>query len=92
MALAVEAANELAAVVGLPDQVAERDATALEMLLDAGGEDSAGGSGAALSEGPKQQTTAHVTGSVLDDGGGEGLRLRPVMVVPSCLVDLWFLR
>ncbi len=33
----------LAAVVGLPDQVAKRDAEAFEVALDASGEDLAGG-------------------------------------------------
>ena len=33
---------ELAAVVGLPNHIAERDAVAIQMLLDAGGENSAG--------------------------------------------------
>ena len=45
-----EVAFELAAIVGLPDQVAERDAVAIQMLLDARGEDGAG-RGAADSRG-----------------------------------------
>ena len=39
-----EIAFELAAVVGLPDQIAQRDVVAMQMMLDAGSEDSAGGS------------------------------------------------
>jgi hypothetical protein len=35
-------ALELAAVVGLPDQIAERDNATIQMLLDAGNEDGAG--------------------------------------------------
>jgi hypothetical protein len=34
--------DELTAVVGLPDQIAERDAVAVQMALDACGEDFAG--------------------------------------------------
>ncbi|MGH9690967.1 MAG: hypothetical protein ACRD4C_07815, partial [Candidatus Acidiferrales bacterium] len=37
-----EIAFKLATVVGLPDQIAQRDAVAIQMLLDAGGEDGAG--------------------------------------------------
>ncbi len=79
MAVAIEAADELAAVVGLPDQVAERNAAALKMLLYAGGKDSAGSGGTALSESPKQQAAAYVAGGVLDGGQSEGLSLGPVV-------------
>jgi hypothetical protein len=47
-------ANELTTVIGLPDEVPQRDAAAVEMLLHAGGKQGAGGGGAALSEGPEE--------------------------------------
>ena len=77
MTTAIMTADELGAVVGLPDQVAERDAAALEMLLNASGKDGAGGRGAALGKGPEQQAAAHLASGVLDCGEIEGLGLRP---------------
>ena len=71
-------ADELRAVVGLPDQVAERDAATIKMLLNASGEDGAGGGRTALREGPEQQAAAHLASGVLDGGQIEDLRLRPV--------------
>jgi hypothetical protein len=47
-------ALEFAAVVGLPDQIAQRDAVAIQMLLDAGSENGAGGSVTLLGESPEQ--------------------------------------
>ena len=70
--------DELAAVVGLPDQVAQADAEAFEVALDASGEDLAGGSAAGLGEGQKEQATADLAGRVLHDGQMEGLGLGPV--------------
>src|SRR5207244_13061327 len=52
---------ELAAVVGLPDQIAQRDAVAMQMLLDAGGENGAGGSAALLGEGPEHRSEEHTS-------------------------------
>src|SRR5208337_3684362 len=49
-----------------------------EMLLNAGGEDGAGGCGTALRESPEQQAAAHFAGGVLDGRQIEGLGLRPV--------------
>jgi len=72
------AADELGTVVGLPDQIAQRDATTIEVLLDAGGEDGTGGGGAALGKGPEQQAAADFAGGVLDAGQIESLGLRPV--------------
>jgi len=37
-AAAIVTADELGAVIDLPDKIAQRDAAALEMLLNAGGE------------------------------------------------------
>jgi len=76
--LAIVAADELGAVIGLPNQIAKRDAITLQVLLNASGEDGAGGSGAALGKGPEQEATADFTSGVLDGGQIEGLRLRPV--------------
>ena len=50
-AVGLEFANEFAAVVGLPSEVAEVDAAALEMGLDAVGKELAGPFGTALGEG-----------------------------------------
>ncbi|HEY1159690.1 MAG TPA: hypothetical protein VGE83_03620 [Terracidiphilus sp.] len=72
------ATDELGTVVGLPYQIAQRDATAIEVLLNAGGEDGAGSGGAALGKGPEQQSAAHFARRVLDDGQIEGLGLGPV--------------
>src|SRR5260370_32704591 len=72
------AADELGTVVGLPDQIAQRDAATIEVLLNAGGEDGAGGGGTALGEGPEQQAAAHFAGGVFDRREIEGLGLRPV--------------
>ena len=71
-------ADELGAIVGLPDEIAERDAATIQMLLNAGGEDGAGSSRAALGKGPEQQAAAHLAGGVLDGRQIEGLDLRPV--------------
>ncbi len=78
MAAAIMAADEFGPVVGLPDQVAERDAATVEVLLNAGGEDGTGGGRAALGKGPEQQSAAHFASGVLDGGQSEGLGLRPV--------------
>ncbi len=63
-----EIAFEFAAVVGLPDQIAKRDAVAIQVLLDARGEHGAGRSAAFFGEGPEQQAAANFAGGVLDDG------------------------
>ena len=57
--------DELAAVVGLPNQIAQRDAVAIQVALDTGGEQSAGRRAAALGEGPEQQPAADLAGGVL---------------------------
>lgn len=49
------------------------------MLLNACGENGAGGGGATLGKGPEQQAAAHVAGGVLDGGQIEGLGLGPVV-------------
>src|SRR5581483_11514048 len=73
-----EVALELAAVVGLPDQIAERDAVAIQVLLDARGEYGAGRSAASFGEGPEEQAAAHVACGVLNQGKFQTLRLGPV--------------
>ena len=59
---------EFAAIVGLPDQVTERDTVTIQVLLDAGSEDGAGRGTALLGKRPEQQTAANLAGRVLDDG------------------------
>ena len=61
-------AFELAAVVGLPDQIPQRDALASQVLLDARSEDRADGGTALLRERPEQQPAANLAGGVLDEG------------------------
>src|SRR5713101_4252128 len=78
MATAIMTADELRAIVGLPDQVAQRDAATGEVLLNAGGEDGTGGRGTALGKGPEQQAAAHLAGGVFDGSEIEGPGLRPV--------------
>src|SRR5258708_24725865 len=78
MTATIMAADELGRVVGLPDQIAQRDAATIEVLLNAGGEDGTGGGGTALGKGPEQQTAAHFAGGVFDRRESEGLGLRPV--------------
>ncbi len=59
---------KLAAVVGLPDQIAQRDALASQVLLDARSKNGASGRTALLSERPEQQPAANLAGGVLDEG------------------------
>jgi hypothetical protein len=75
---AIVTANELGAMVGLPNQVAERDAAPVQVLLNAGGEDGAGGSRTALGKGPEQQAAAHFASCLFDARQIESLGLRPV--------------
>jgi hypothetical protein len=63
-----EIAFELTASVGLPDQIAQRDAVAIKVPLNVGGEDGADCGAATLGESPEEQAAAHVAGGVLDDG------------------------
>ena len=85
-----EIAFELAAIVGLPDQIAQRDAVAIQVLLDAGSEHGAGRSAAFFGEGPEQQAAAHVARGVLDDGKLETLGLLPSNA--GYRRDLWYRR
>src|SRR5260370_41196101 len=78
MAAAIVAADELGTVVGLPDEIAKGDATTIEVLLNAGGKDGAGGRRTALGKGPEQQAAAHLAGGVFDGGEIESPGLRPV--------------
>ena len=54
-----EIALELAAIVGLPDQITQRDAVAIQVLLDAGSEHGAGRRAPFLGESPEQQAAAN---------------------------------
>ena len=78
VATAIVTADELGAVVGLPDQIAEGNAATFEVLLNAGGEDGTGGRGTALGKGPEQQAAAYLAGGVFDGREIEGPGLRPV--------------
>jgi hypothetical protein len=80
-----EIAFELTSVVGLPGQVAERDAIAIQVLLDARGEDRAGRGTTALGESSEEQTAADVARGVLNNGQVEPLGLQPV---PWDLVEI----
>ena len=73
------AADELGAVVGLPDQVAKRYAATLQMLLNPSGEQgNRRQRNGAAGKGPEQQAAADLAGGVLDRGQTEELSLRPV--------------
>jgi len=61
-------ALELAAMVGLPDQIAQREALASQVLLDARSENGAGGGTALLRERAEQQPAANLAGGVRDEG------------------------
>jgi len=78
-AVGLERADELAAVVGLPGDIAQVDAAALQVSLDALGEEFAGLSGAARGVSEELQATAHLAGGVLDDRQAARLHLRPVV-------------
>ncbi len=56
----IVASDEFAAIVSLPGQVAQIDAAAIQVLLDARGEDRAGRRGTFLCESPEQQATANL--------------------------------
>ena len=71
-------AFKLAAVVGLPDEVAQRDSVAMQMLLNTNSEDRAGRGAAFFGEGPEQQSAANIAGGVLNGGQAEMLSLWPV--------------
>jgi len=73
-----EVAFEFTAVVGLPDQIAERDAVAIQMLLNAGSEDGAGRRRTFSRESPEEQSAANIASGVLNDGQAEPLGVRPV--------------
>ena len=85
-----EIALELAAVVGLPNQIAERDAVAIQVLLDARGEDGAGRGAASLGESPEEQTAADVAGGVLNQW--EASVAEPGPNNGGCRRDLWYRR
>lgn len=78
-AVVLKLADKLAAVIRLPDEVAEFNAATRQVSLNAGGEAGAGGCGAAGSEGQELQTAAYFAGGVRNSGQIEGLGLRPIM-------------
>jgi hypothetical protein len=59
-------AFEFAAVVGLPDQIPQRDSVAIQMLLNTSRENSAGRRAAFFGEGPEQQAAVNFAGGVLN--------------------------
>ncbi|HEX5481502.1 MAG TPA: hypothetical protein VFZ08_02625 [Terriglobia bacterium] len=71
-------AGELTAIIGLPDEVAEFDAAASQVSLNAGGEAGAGRSRAAGSKSQELQAAADFPGGVLNDRQIESPGLRPV--------------
>ncbi len=77
MTLRIVAADEFAAVVGLPSQIAQVDAPTIQVLLNASREDGAGGRRAFLREGPEQQTAANFPRRVFDQGQRQTLGLGP---------------
>jgi len=78
-AVVLELADEFAAVIGLPSEVAEFDAAAGQMSLNAGREAGAGRSRAAGGEGQELQAAADLTGGILHAGQIAGLGLGPVV-------------
>src|SRR5260370_10375388 len=73
-----ECTFELAAVVGLPDQIAERDAVAVQMLRGAPGRHGSGRGATTFGEGPEEQAAADIASGVLDHGQAELLGWQPV--------------
>lgn len=71
--------DEFAAVVGLPGYVAQDDAAAIEVALDAEGEEFTGLGGAQGSVGEELQAAADLAGGVLDGGQAARLHLGPIM-------------
>ncbi len=61
-----EIAFELATIVGLSDQIAQRDATTVQKLLNARSEDCAGRGATFFGESPEQQPAANFARGVLD--------------------------
>jgi len=66
MTVRIVTADEFAAVVSLPSQVAQVHAPTIPMLLNASSEDSAGRRRAFLRKGPEQQTAANFPRRVFD--------------------------
>ena len=69
--------------VSLPDQIAQRNAIAIQILLDGGGEDGAGRSAALVGEGPEQQTAADIASGVWNGRQVESLGLQPARGISS---------
>ena len=67
-AVGLQLADELRTVVGLPGEGLEVDATALQVELNAAGEQFAGLGGASRSESEELQAGADLAGGVLDGG------------------------
>src|SRR4029077_11618962 len=77
MTVRIVAADEFAAVVGLPSQIAQVHAPTIQVLLNASIEDSAGRRRAFLRKGPEQQTAANFPCRVFHQWQTQTLSLRP---------------
>ena len=53
--------GKMAGFVGLPDQVTKRDAIAIQVLLNACGQDGIGCGAALLGESPREQTAVNIS-------------------------------
>jgi hypothetical protein len=73
----IVAADEFAAFVSLPSQIAQVDAPTIQVLLYASREDGAGGRRAFLRNGPEQQTAANFPRRVFDQRQMQTLSLGP---------------
>src|SRR5450759_4742104 len=74
-----ECALEFAAVVGLPNQIAQRDSITIQMLLNARSENSTGRCAAFFGERPEQQAAANIARGVLNSRQAALLSLRQVV-------------
>lgn len=70
---------ELAAVAGLPDRTARRDALAVRVLLNAGRQARAGRSAQPFGEGPEERAAGHFPRRVWNRGETGTLRLCPAV-------------
>jgi len=77
MPLRIVTANEFAAVVGLPSQIAQIHAPTIQVLLNASRKDGAGCRRTLLSKGPEEQTAAHFPRRIFDQGQVQALGLGP---------------
>lgn len=77
MTVGIVTADEFAAVVGLPGQIAEVHAPTIQVLLNASGEDGTGRRRTFLREGPEEQAAANFSRRVFDQWQTQALGLGP---------------